>query len=411
MKLLFDNNTGLSASMSLEEFEQRKSLIDASKFKNFDHLSSRILEGIVNVRISDPRIRVNWKSQDIESKNHTLKKWTNWETLTYDEIVQALEDCMRKDKNRLLKALYGCEEAEWELVPDKQSCRVSKENFKGMSDKAKDLLLRKFFRLPPVARKDQVITSSDGHLTLPLKAQDTRRKPGIGPRKRGIRTTNFPRNRNDKRSRGDMDETLDNYAVDDTKRAKLDPNMTEYQADYYSDDEDPIMPDDTSKNDEVKSAKDSDFIRKSPKQNMQEKWKQFKELSKLFKSKVPDEQPSMSPEEPVQATSKPSLRLTSKDVKKRKPMNLKMADLSESEEEYVANVEPSTSRKMLTRKSKKENDSNSDHHPVTYGENDIVSPPKDDWHDAMEKRGYTYADRMVTERVTGKNKGKNFSNF
>ena len=414
MKLLFDNETGLSASMSLEEFEHRKSLIDASKFKNFDHLCSRILEGIVQVRITDPRIRVNWKSQDIESKNHTLKKWTNWEILTFDEIIEALRDCMLKDKNRLFKALYGCETAEWELVPEKKkTCKVTEEAFNGMSDKAKDLLLRKFFRLPPVPRKDQVVTSSDGKLSLPLRAQDTRRKPGIGPRKRGIRTTNFHRKRNDKRSRADMDENFDNYEVDDAKRTHLDSNLTEYQEDYYSDDEDPILADETFDESKVDKPTKRTKTNKSPKQSMQEKWKQFKELSKLFKTQVPDELPSMSPQESIKAASKPSLKLTSKDVKKRKPMNLKMEDLIESEEEFIANVEPSTARKMSTRNSKKAHDSNSeskpsvpDHHPITYGEDDIVSPTKDVWQEAMEKSGYTYADRMVVERVTRKNKGK-----
>ena len=73
MKQLFHEKTGLSASNSLEEFEERKALIDPSKFKNFESLCTRILDGIVNVRIIEPRIRVNWKSQDVESKNHTLK--------------------------------------------------------------------------------------------------------------------------------------------------------------------------------------------------------------------------------------------------------------------------------------------------------------------------------------------------
>ena len=312
---------------------------------------------------------------------------------------------MRKDKFRLFKALYGCENGDWELVPEKMNCQVSEEAFANMSDKAKELLLVRFFKLPSVPKKDQVITSADGYMSLPAKANEMRRKPGVGPRKRGyIRTKNFKRKREDKLT----SNRLEAYEKD-TKKAKLDESISDYQEDYCSDDEIPTTMDDVTMDDvpehnDCQESAGNETIStqtKTPKQKFEAKWQELKSsASKIFHH-------DDSPKSPQEKVKSPILKLTSKDIRKRKPVNLKMTDLVESEEEFVANVEPSTTRTMPARNSKNrlvQKPAASD--DQVYGEFDIPSPKTNLWEEASVKRGVTYSDRMETIRAKERKSGK-----
>ena len=60
LNLFFHAKYGLSVSMSMEEFMERKAKIDPSKVKDFERYCDRILNGIVKVRIAHPWIRANW---------------------------------------------------------------------------------------------------------------------------------------------------------------------------------------------------------------------------------------------------------------------------------------------------------------------------------------------------------------
>ena len=216
LDLLFHEDYGLAASLTPEEFQRRKQEIDATKFKNFEYLASRIYDGIVHIRIHEPRIQLYWKTQDVESKNHCIKRHSDWQPLTLQEMLNMIRELMKKDLDRLKMAFYGC--GEWELTEDKKkTCLVTKETWEKMSDKARMLHVKRFFKIPTMAAYHRTIISEDGNLELPVQAKLMRKKPNVGTVKRGVRTRNNP---NRKRfAQPDLDSTSSN------KMAKIDEVM------------------------------------------------------------------------------------------------------------------------------------------------------------------------------------------
>ena len=170
-------NHGLTSSMSMDQFEQKKSFIDSDAFESIEYFESlclRIQNGVVLPRIECPHIPRNWKNNSCESINHILKLEIDWKPNRLPSLLEKLHGYETKVKNLMIASFYGI--GEFILHPKlRKRFLINVAKWATMTEVEKSKHFEKFIETP-VPAPDEFVTSKDNLLNLP-KVDPSKKKP------------------------------------------------------------------------------------------------------------------------------------------------------------------------------------------------------------------------------------------
>ena len=348
--------------------------------------------------------------------------------MTFQEIIDTIRECYKDDLDNLIMAFYNM--GPWRLVDSKKNSLVEEDYWKAMTPKERLLHIKRFFKL--VRKKNDnkgqpknpdTILSSDGKLELPANASDLRKKPGIRNQKRGVRCSTIPRRKSHGKKEEPIEQDLDVYM--EPEEDSVNPQIDISTGDDLTTSKSPNPSRLAQACDKVKKAANK-IVKPKRKTKAEKEYEQFLLLAKKFKLPeqdipVPDfkNAPSNSvqgsmvlPEKPetlpvkrkrgrprkeVVQSNEPSQPTVQQNIKNKGHKNDQCSDNLESKsisEDQNANDVENDPKNMVP--------DCSDSPKKVYGEWDVVSPPKDKYHDSMEKYGINKITQMELEEANKK---------
>ncbi|CAB4010095.1 hypothetical protein DIZ80_08245 [Paramuricea clavata] len=155
----------------------------------FRKTAQKIRSGVLQPRIENKWLPINWKNNSCESMNHIIKLSANWKTMKLPDLIERLYKIVKLQQAECRRALYG--QGNYELAPWMSKCKIQYVHWTQKTKEEKEALFAKFMKGMPAKKK--TVSSTDGRLTIP-KTCKTAKKPGQRKRVKSLKT--ITRNRN-----------------------------------------------------------------------------------------------------------------------------------------------------------------------------------------------------------------------
>ena len=190
---MFDSKYGLSASSSIDEFNNRLKKVDIEKFPDTDYaikMTETILDDVVMPRLkSNGIVAVNQTTNVSESFNHQVKSYNGWLPHQLPVLCFRSENLVDSNEVKLCSAIYG--DSEFELMPHVENLKVP---IAAWSNKSETWQIKRFNQLTkPPPRSSSVSTfdrATNG--TLSVAKGSLMKKPN-GTSAKADRTRSTPK--------------------------------------------------------------------------------------------------------------------------------------------------------------------------------------------------------------------------
>ena len=108
----------------------------------FRKTAEKIRSGVLQLRIENKWLPINWKNNSCESMNHIIKLSANWKTMKLPDLIERLVKLQQAECRR---ALYG--QGNYELAPWMSKCKIQYVHWTQKTKEEKEALFAKFMNL------------------------------------------------------------------------------------------------------------------------------------------------------------------------------------------------------------------------------------------------------------------------